>query len=164
MNSMPLDKTQGIYAAEIDRLLPLMPKEDAARLNDPILRENFIARVYAYADWQKNLLPALANNAKAKKTLTDFHVRYKYILMSHHIPSYNALGRLISNLKAKPLEEIANEYIIIFMKALAHTATRKQHTNVLQHLQGYLKKELTSEHKKKLGDTFKNYRKRFRLI
>lgn len=153
-NGMPLDKTQGVYAAEIDRLLPLMPKEDAARLNDPFIRENFLSRVSAYSDWQENV-----QNNLTKKTLTDFHVRYKYKLMSHHIPSYNALGRMVSNLKAKPLEEIAADYIEEFMQALMHMANRNKHTNVLQHLQGYLKKDLNSNSKQELDSLFTQYRK-----
>jgi len=153
-NGMPLDKTQGIYAAEIDRLLPLMPKEDAGRLNDPHIRENFLSRVSAYADWQTNVQANLT-----KKTLLDFNVRYKYKLMSHHIPSYNSLGRLTSNLKSKPLEEIAHDYISGFMTALTFMANRNKHTNVLQHLQGYLKKDLNSGSKQKLESLFTQYRK-----
>ena len=153
-NGMPLDKTQGIYAAEIDRLLPLMPKEDAGRLNDANIRENFLSRVAAYADWQENVQANLT-----KKSLIDFHVRYKYKLMSHHIPSYNLLGRLTSNLKAKPLEQIASDYISNFMKALTYMANRNKHTNVLQHLQGYLKKNLSSGNKQELETLFTQYRK-----
>ena len=153
-NGMPLDKTQGIYAAEIERLLPLMPKEDAGRINDPQIRENFLSRVMAYSDWQKNVKANLT-----KKSLTDFHVRYKYKLMSHHIHSYQELGRIVSNLKAKPLADIAHDYITMFMQALKHMANRNKHTNVLQHLQGYLKKDLSTESKHELGEVFTQYRK-----
>lgn len=154
LNGMPLDKSPGIYAAELDRLLPLMPKEEAGRLNDPMIRENFLSRVTAYSDWQE-----MIKNTLTKKSLTDFHVRYKYKLMSHHIPSYNALGRLVSDLKAKPLEEIADEYIEMFMEALCHMANRNKHTNVLQHLQGYLKKNLSAENKQNLQVLFMQYKK-----
>lgn len=154
LNGMPLDKSQGLYAAEIDRLLPLMPKEDAGRLNDPMIRENFLSRVTAYSDWQHMMSQPLT-----KKALTDFHVRYKYKLMSHHIPSYNALGRIVSDLKAKPLEDIAEDYIALFMEALCHMANRKKHTNVLQHLQGYLKHDLSSDNKHELETLFMQYKK-----
>lgn len=154
LNGMPLDKSPGIYAAELDRLLPLMPKEDAGRLNDPMIRENFLSRVSAYSDWQ-----TMIENTLTKKSLTDFHVRYKYKLMSHHIPSYNALGRLLSDLKSKPLQTIADEYIEMFMAALCHMANRNKHTNVLQHLQGYLKKNLSSSNKQDLEALFMQYKK-----
>lgn len=153
-NGMPLSKTQGIYAAELDTLLPLMPKEDAGRLNDAHIRENFLARVSAYADWQKNVASNLS-----KHTLTQFHVRYKYTLMSHHIASYQSLGRLLSDLKSQPLENISEKYIAVFMTALTYMATRKTHTNVLQHLQGYLKQQISSQEKSELNQIFTQYRK-----
>lgn len=153
-NGNPLEAAQGIYAAEIDRLLPLMPKEDAGRLNDPWIRENFITRVFAYHDWQSNV----ATEPTAKKIL-DFHVRYKYMVMAHHIPTYKSLGQLVSNLKAQPIQDIADAYIKGFMDGLKHIATRKKHSNVLQHLQGYLKKDLSAQDKEELWQLIQQYQK-----
>jgi uncharacterized protein YbbK (DUF523 family) len=42
----------GIYAAEIMRAMPLLPVEEEGRLRNPLLRERFIERVYAYRRWQ----------------------------------------------------------------------------------------------------------------
>lgn len=152
-NGNPLEVTQGIYAAELERLLPLMPKEEAGRLSDPMIRENFITRVMAYHDWQTQVINALSPQA-----LIDFHVRYKYVLMAHHIKSYQSLGQLLSNLKARPLTDIAHEYITGFMQALKHMANRKKNTNVLQHLQGYLKNHLSKDEKQELQHLIDQYR------
>ena len=152
-NGNPLEVAQGIYAAELDRLLPLMPKEEAGRLSDAMIRENFITRVMAYHDWQENV----ASNITSKNLL-DFHVRYKYLLMAHHIQSYQILGQSLSNLKAKPLNEIAHDYITTFMDALKHIANRKKNTNVLQHLQGYLKNNLTADEKQEMLALVNQYR------
>lgn len=153
-NGNPLEVSQGIYAAELDKLLPLMPKEEAGRLTDPMIRENFITRVMAFHDWQTNVAYDLS-----AKTLLDFHVRYKYLLMAHHIKSYQSLGQLLSDLKAKPLGEIAHQYITDFMTALKHIANRKKNSNVLQHLQGYLKKELSKDEKHEMHELVHQYRK-----
>lgn len=152
-NGNPLEVAQGIYAAELDRLLPLMPKEEAGRLSDAMIRENFITRVMAYHDWQYNVAYNLSPQA-----LLDFHVRYKYLLMAHHIKTYQSLGQLLSNLKAKPLGEIAHEYIKAFMDALKHIANRKKNSNVLQHLQGYLKKHLEKDEKQEMQNLIHQYR------
>ncbi|MFT5593113.1 MAG: hypothetical protein ACI8SR_001481 [Oceanicoccus sp.] len=152
-NGNPLEVSQGIYAAELDRLLPLIPKEEAGRLSDAMIRENFITRVMAFNDWQRNV-----ENNLTSKTLLDFHVRYKYLLMAHHIKSYQSLGQLLSNLKAKALTEIADDYIAQFMTALKHTANRKKNTNVLQHLQGYLKNDLSKDEKEEMQTLFDQYR------
>lgn len=152
-NGNPLEVAQGIYAAELDRILPLMPKEEAGRLSDPMIRENFITRVMAYHDWQNNVAYDLS-----AKSLLDFHVRYKYLLMAHHIESYQNLGQLLSNLKAQPLGDIAHQYITQFMQALKHIANRKKNTNVLQHLQGYLKNHLSKDEKQEMLNLVHQYR------
>jgi len=152
-NGNPLEVTQGIYAAEIERLLPLIPKEEAGRLTDPMLRENFITRVMAYHDWQENVAADLN-----KKSLMAFHTRHKYLLMAHHIPSYQSLGRLMSDLKGRDLEDIAKDYIEGFMAALKHIANRKKNSNVMQHLQGYVKKHLTSEERQEMRNVIDQYR------
>jgi uncharacterized protein YbgA (DUF1722 family)/uncharacterized protein YbbK (DUF523 family) len=152
-NGNPLEVAQGIYAAELDRLLPLMPKEEAGRLSDAMIRENFITRVLAYHDWQTTV----ANQISAQ-SLLDFHVRYKYLLMAHHIQSYQSLGQLLSNLKTRPLSDIAQDYINVFMAALKHIANRKKNTNVLQHLQGYLKNDLDKDEKQEMLNLVNQYR------
>jgi len=152
-NGNPLEVAQGIYAAELDKVLPLMPKEEAGRLSDPMIRENFITRVMAYHDWQNNVAYELT-----AKTLLDFHVRYKYLLMAHHVKSYQSLGQLLSNLKARPLGDIAHDYITQFMDALKHIANRKKNSNVLQHLQGYLKNNLSKDEKQEMHNLVHQYR------
>lgn len=154
-NGYPADESaQGIYAAEFARLNPLLPMEEAGRLNDAMLRENFITRVFAYADWQ-NLLQQGLN----KKSFLDFHVRYKYLMMAHHVATYQQLGPLVADLKSRPLEEIATQYFQLFMQGLSHLATRKKHSNVLYHLQGYLKEKISPRQKQELNQHIEQYRK-----
>jgi uncharacterized protein YbbK (DUF523 family) len=38
----------GLFAAELLRAFPTLPVEDEGRLSDPVLRESFIERVFAY--------------------------------------------------------------------------------------------------------------------
>ena len=40
--------TIGLFANEIVRCFPLMPLEEAERLNNPLIRKNFIERVFLY--------------------------------------------------------------------------------------------------------------------
>jgi uncharacterized protein YbgA (DUF1722 family) len=80
-------------------------------------------------------------------------------MMAHHVATYQKLGPLVANLKARPLEEIAEEYFSIFMQGLQHLATRKKHSNVLYHLQGYLKEKLNARQKQELNQHIEQYRK-----
>ena len=74
---------RGIYARAFCDAQPDLPVEEDGRLNDPVLRENFMTRVYAYSAWQ-----ALLKQGITRRSLTEFHSRYKYQLMAHHPVQY----------------------------------------------------------------------------
>lgn len=149
--SMPLRKGTGVYAEVLMRNNPLLPVEEEGRLGDPGLRENFIQRVYVLYRWKK-----LKDEGISPEKLTEFHARHKLIIMSRG--DYRELGQMLTNLKINNLGEVAEEYILQLMKVLKKVATRKQHVNVLQHIQGYLKKELTSDDKTEMCDVIERYR------
>ena len=52
--------------------MPLLPVEEEGRLGDPILRENFIQRVFVFSRWQRTAASGLT---PAK--IVDFHTRHK---------------------------------------------------------------------------------------
>lgn len=141
----------GIYAQEMMRLNPLLPVEEEVRLGDPGLRENFIQRVYVLYRWKSMLTEGLTPNS-----LTSFHARHKLIIMSHE--DYRDPGRLLAGITKANLAPIAEQYILQLMTALKKIASRKNHVNVLQHIQGYLKKKLSSDDKAELGEVIEQYR------
>lgn len=144
---------RGIFAEAFCARHPNLPVEEDGRLNDPILRENFITRVFAYAEWQQLLRQGLS-----RKALIDFHSRYKYLLMATHPLQYKALGRLLGNLAQHDLNELAARYFSQLMQALKNCATRRTHSNVLQHLSGYLKQNLSREDKAEIQQLIGQYR------
>lgn len=148
----PEQNGRGIYAEAIVRLLPDLPVEESGRLNDVILRENFVTRTFAYAHWQRLLHAGLSAHR-----LIEFHSRYKYLLMAHSVPHYQEAGRLLSDLSGD-LAECAQRYISILMAGLTKPATRKGHANVLSHLQGYLKRSLDTSSRQELNRLVSSYR------
>ncbi len=143
---------RGIYAAGITGAIPDMPVEEAGRLHDPVLRENFVTRVFAYGHWQRvvlDLTPA---------RLIAFHSAYKYLLMAHSGVSYQQAGRLLSDLKTDFANK-AERYIALLMNGLRSPATRKSHANVMAHLQGYLKKAIPSGDRIELDRLIQAYRR-----
>jgi uncharacterized protein YbgA (DUF1722 family) len=90
--------------------------------------------------------------------LIDFYSRYKYLAMAHHVPSYKALGRMLADAGNQPLEQLASDFIHLLMEALTHRATRRSHTNVLYHLSGYLKRDVSSEERQRLKELIEQYR------
>ncbi|MBP3932823.1 MAG: DUF1722 domain-containing protein, partial [Pseudomonas sp.] len=104
---------RGIYARAFCDAQPDLPVEEDGRLNDPVLRENFMTRVYAYSAWQ-----ALLKQGVTRRSLTEFHARYKYLLMAHHPVQYKTLGNLLGSLGKQDPMGIAPQYFSELMKAL----------------------------------------------
>jgi len=142
----------GVFANEIMKANPLLPCEENGRLNDALIRENFIARVYAYKHWQK-----LTESGLSKHKLTSFHSQYKYTVMSHDLVAYKQLGQLLARADM-PLSEMAEQYIRGLMQALKTLATRKKHANTLAHIQGYFSKHLKVSERQELTQQIHNYR------
>ena len=149
---MPERKGTGMFAAEVMKLNPLLPVEEEGRLNDHVLRENFINRVYVYDRWL-----SLVATGVSKARLIDFHTRHKYLILSHHQQIYRQLGRELSEVDRNNLQEFSSYYIKAVMKALKKPANRKTHANVLQHLLGFLRSCLDSEDRAELLDSISSY-------
>jgi uncharacterized protein YbgA (DUF1722 family)/uncharacterized protein YbbK (DUF523 family) len=147
----PSKEGVGIYAEEMMRNNPLLPVEEEGRLGDAGLRENFIQRVYIFHRWKQLLADGLTANG-----LMAFHARHKLIIMSH--ADYRGLGQLLAGMGKDNVAQIAGEYIRKLMKLLKIVVTRGNHVNVLQHIQGYLKKELSADDKAELCEIIERYR------
>ena len=151
---MPKREGVGVYADKLIWNFPYLPVEEEGRLGDAILRENFIQRVFAMHRWFKFVSKGLSISL-----LVDFHARHKLILMSHDQTSYRELGQLVAGTTKESLVEDTKKYLLGFMSALKKRASRGNHVNVLQHIQGYLKVSLDADDKKELVRTIENYRK-----
>ena len=146
-------KGRGIFAGRLTGLAPHLPVEEAGRLNDAHLCENFILRVYAWHEWHTQLLPDLS-----AKNLLAFWARYKYLAMAHNQPLYRQIGPLLANAGNSDLPTLAATFFDLLMQALETPSTRGSNTNALQHLQGYLKKQLDAVEKKSLQELIRQYK------
>ncbi|MDT8397479.1 MAG: DUF523 and DUF1722 domain-containing protein [Pseudomonadales bacterium] len=115
----------GIYAKVITDSYPLLPVEEDGRLQDPVLKENFVTRVFAYAHWQ-----ALKQQGLSARRLIEFHSRYKYTLLAHDRQAYSELGRLLADAGREDPEALGQSYFARLMQALTKKATRRTHTSV----------------------------------
>lgn len=146
----------GIYTRQLMQRYPWLPVEEDGRLLDPALRENFITRIYACYDYQQQMKEGFS-----VARLVAFHSRYKFLVMAHSPVAYRELGRLVAGAKLFDAAELSLRYLTDLMQALKNIASRKQHANVLQHLQGFLKKSLNQPEKQELADVIHRYRQGF---
>ncbi len=153
INEYPTRTGTGIYADTLMKNFPHLPVEEEGRLGDSRLRENFIKRVFIYHRWTH-----LKHSGLNWEKLYQFHARHKLILLSHNQRLARQLGRDLSEAGGQqPLEAFEPIYFATLMRILKQIATRKNHVNVLQHLQGYLKKQITRGDKEELGETIRLY-------
>ncbi|MEH6542490.1 MAG: DUF523 and DUF1722 domain-containing protein [Porticoccaceae bacterium] len=151
---MPNRKGTGLYAQKVMENFPCLPVEEEGRLEDAHLRENFIQRVYVYSRWKM-----MRSQRFSITHLQEFHAKHKYIFMSHNQTKSRMLGALLAENSGSDLGSLADKYLDNMMRTLKCIASRKNHVNTLQHIQGYLKKYLDAEDKAELNTVIEDYRK-----
>lgn len=144
---------RGIFAAELLRQYPNLPVEEEGRLHDPVLRENFFERVFAY-----RRLRALFSSRWNVGALVRWHTAQKLALMAHSPLRYRELGRLVAEARAIPRAELGRRYEDEFMAAMRIRATRARHTNALMHAVGHFKRHLDTASRDELLEVLEDYR------
>lgn len=134
----------GIFAGIVTENFPNLPVEEEGRLTDPRLRENFFSAVLSYRRWMD-----LMRCGSTTHGLMQFHARHKYLLMAHSQAQTRALGRLTTSAPA---------YFNLFSAVMRVLPTRRNHTNVLQHLAGYVSRKLNTPDRTELTDVITSYR------
>jgi uncharacterized protein YbgA (DUF1722 family)/uncharacterized protein YbbK (DUF523 family) len=142
----------GLFAEAVMGRFPFMPMEDEEGLQDPGIRENFIERLLVYCRWQE----FLAQGGSIGQ-LVVFHSQHKYLLMAHSAKHLKALGNLVAEPRKYKQPELLDHYFTLLMESLSLPATIRKQTNVLQHMTGYFKKQLSSSEKLELHEVITKY-------
>ncbi len=145
---------RGLFAEALLERFPLLPIEEEGRLNDPRIRENWITRVFAYRRLQELWKPrwSIAN-------LVKFHTAHKFLLLAHSQKDYRELGPLVAAAKQMPRKELRAAYETQFMAALKRIASPAKHTNVLQHMLGFFRRDLDAAARTELQMHVEDYRR-----
>lgn len=151
---MPVKKGVGIFAKIFMEHFPLLPVEDEGRLNDPRLRENFIERIFTLRRWREVLA-----KKESRGIVVEFHTRHKLLALSHSPKHHQMMGKIVAQAKAVPLKELYQQYQNILMEALQLKTTPPKNANVLQHMMGYFREQLSSDEKKELLEIIEQYRR-----
>jgi len=150
---MPVKNGVGLFARAFMEHFPLIPAEEEGRLHDPHLRENFIERIFTLNRWREVL-----QERRSLGTLVRFHTGNKLLLLSHGQKHYRAMGKLVAHGKGYGIKELYEEYETMLLSAIQLKTTVKKNVNVLQHMMGYFKEQLSSDEKQELLDVIFDYR------
>jgi uncharacterized protein YbgA (DUF1722 family)/uncharacterized protein YbbK (DUF523 family) len=145
-------KGPGLFARAFMAHFPLIPVIDEGRLSNPVLRENFIERVFLFRQWQD-----LRQHQPTPAALLTFHTINKLLIMSHSVRHLSLLGRIVARRGKELPAALMDQYGQLLMECFGLIATAKKHTNVLQHMAGYFKKQLSPDQKQELQEVIMAY-------
>lgn len=151
-NSRPRTDGVGAFSREVYNRFYQLPVEDEGRLRNFHIRESFLTRIFALAEYRVLLESGNFND------LINFHTRNKLLLMAHNQGLLRDMGRIIANGKQRPFFELKMEYGQQLLKILAEPASVPADINVLQHAMGYFSKKLSHEEKIFFLDALQKYR------
>lgn len=144
-------KTEGFFGRVVNEKLDGLAIEDEGRLTNFNIREHFLTRIYTFAEFDQMKIEG------TMKALVGFHSRHKYLLMAYHQQNQKILGKITANHDKNPVEQVMTAYEKILKEALAKPLRRGTNMNMLMHMFGYFKKELSKDEKAYFLDMLDEY-------
>nr|WP_319392526.1 DUF523 and DUF1722 domain-containing protein [uncultured Desulfobacter sp.] len=147
----------GMFAKAFCEHFPRIPVEEAGRLNDPQLKENFIEKIFTLKRWRQ-----VIEEQKNLGGLVAFHTQNKLLILSHSQAHYRQMGKLVATgketIQKEGAQALFDQYERLLLKALDLKTTIKKNINVLMHILGYFKKNLSVDEKQEMLSLFDQYR------
>jgi uncharacterized protein YbgA (DUF1722 family)/uncharacterized protein YbbK (DUF523 family) len=150
---MPRKKGVGIFARAFMEYFPLIPVEDDGRLRNPLIRENFIDQVFTLKNWRDT-----RSRRSCVGNVVDFHSRNKLVLMAHSPRHLKQMGAMVAGGKRMGYTLLYIEYEKLLLEALRLKTTINKHFNVMMHMLGYFRKQLTADEKQELLEVMEHYK------
>lgn len=141
---------QGFFYSSFKEKFPFVPTIDEGRLHDPLLREKFFAHVYFYH--------RLNFECHDISHLIELQAEYKYFLMSLSPLIAKDMGRLLASYKDDNFEDIKYNYLLLSTKIFEEPIKHSKRENVLLHILGHFKKDLTSAEKSHVIEEIKSFK------
>ena len=142
----------GLFARAFMEHFPLLPVEEEGRLHDPRLRENFIEAIFTLKRWRE-----MRQSQGGRGALVDFHTRHKLLLRAHSLEHLRLLGKLVAQASSLAVAELYERYQKLLLEALGRKTTTRKNTDVLYHLMGHFKKDLSADEKQELREIIDQY-------
>ncbi len=128
---------EGFFTRELMKAFPLLPLELSQRLQNPIIKENFIRRVFVHRRWR-----AMLKQGRTMENLMDFHGRHKMLILANDARGFSQLEALLDDRTVFSDEEIVDTYGMMLFKAMAHNSTPRNYADVLLQAVDLLKSEM----------------------
>jgi len=149
--SQPLGSVpNGMFADVIVNQYVNHPIESERRLSNFSIREHFFIRVFTTARFKEI-------KYKPMKHLVNFHSTHKYLFMGFNQSIMKSMGNVVANHDKLALEEVYDAYYELLLNLLKSPASKEKRINVLTHIYGYFKDQLTDAEKAYYFETQNDY-------
>jgi len=145
-------KRDGLFTAAFKQMHPDLPMEEEGRLQDPWLRENFVMQLFAY-----RALHTFIESSPMPRDLVAFHASHKFLLQAKDEKLYRQLGNIVANHGQLAFETVLQHYEAGFTEAISRKSSIKRNRNVLEHMAGFFKRDLTPAEKALLHEQINDY-------
>lgn len=149
--SQPLESVQnGMFAEEVVTRYENYPIESERRLSNFNIREHFFIRVFTTARYKEIKDMSI-------KHLVSFHSQHKYLFMTYNQTIMKNMGNVVANHEQKSVKEVYGSYFELLLQLFRHPATKQKRINVLTHIYGYFKDQLSNDEKAYYFETQNDY-------
>ena len=142
----------GLFGGEVKNRFLGAAIEDEGRLNNFILREHFLIKLYATASFRQAARNGTING------LLDFHTKNKLLFMAYNQEVMREMGRILASYDKKNLDSVRDRYSqkfeVMFREPYRYTAM----INVLLHGFGGLSQHLSKDEVQFFLNTIEEYR------
>ena len=150
----PMD--MGVFTKAMQTAMPDIFIEEEGRLQDAWLRENFMLNLFTRARWRE-LMEAIGETP-AIKQLQDFHRDHKYLLLSKEERLYREMGQVVAQTTKDNFFDQCQVYQASLFELLQARASKGKMVNVMQHMYGYFKNQVTESEKALFTETLQEFR------
>ncbi len=143
----------GLFTKAFVERFPFVPVEEEGRLQAPAMREMFVEKVFTLKRFRDAV-----GLGRSRGALVAFHTDHKLLILSHGRTVYAEMGRLVARAKELSAGTLIARYRELLMKALALRATPAKRSDVLIHMMGHFKRDLSAAGKRELLELIARYR------
>lgn len=145
------EKTSGFFGRGVLDNFKGYAIEDEGRLLNKTIREHFLTRIYTMSSFDEVF------DTNTMKSLVKFHTNNKYLLMSFNQVNQVVLGRIVANSDNLQVSEVINKYYQLLQETLENPRKKGPNMNMLMHLMGYFKNDLSKGEKAYFLDVLEQY-------
>jgi len=142
----------GIFGAIVLARYPDLAVEDEGRLRNPRIKEHFLTKLFTLARFRG------VERSGSMGELVRFQTENKMLLMAYHQTEERALGNIAANHDHRPFDEVVGEYGAHLRRAMCRARRYTSNINVLMHILGYFKDQLSAGEKAMFLENLQRYR------